>query len=48
MLTGDIALYTGHLNTTYVYLINALKIIFTEVFTDQTIFGLSVFKGLSH
>ena len=48
MLTGDIVLYAGHLNTTYVYPINALMIIFAEVFTDKTIFGLSVFKGLSH
>ncbi len=48
MLTGDIALYTGQLNTIYVYSINALMIIFAEIFTDKTIFGLSVFKGLSH
>ncbi len=48
MLTCDIALYTGHLGSAYVYLINALVIIFTEVLTDKTILVLNVFKGLSH
>ena len=48
MLTDDIALYIGHLNTVYVYLINALTIIFTKVFIDKTILELSVFKAFSH
>lgn len=48
MLTDNIALYIGHLNTVYVYSINALSIIFTKVFVDKTIFELSVFKGFSH
>ncbi len=48
ILTDDIAPYIGHLNTIYVYSINALPIIFTKVFVGTTIFGLSVFKGFSH
>ena len=48
MLTDDIALYIGHLNTVYVYSMNALTIIFAKVFVDQTIFELSVFRGFSH
>ncbi len=48
MLADDIALSIGHLNTVYVYSINALTIIFTKVFLDKTIFELSVFKGFSH
>ncbi len=48
MLTDDIAVYIGHLNTPYVYSINALPIIFTKVFVDKTIFELGVFKGFSH
>ena len=48
MLTDNIALYIGYLNTVYVYSINALTIIFTKVFEDKTIFELSVFKGFSH
>ena len=48
MLTDDIAVYIGHLNTVYVYSINALPIIFTKVFVDKSIFELSVFKGFSH
>lgn len=48
MLTDDIALYIGHLNTVNVYLINALAIFFKKVFVDKKIFKLSVFKGFSH
>ena len=48
MLTDATALYNGHLNTVYVYSINALPIILCKVFVDKTIFELSVFKGFSH
>ncbi|KKK70083.1 hypothetical protein LCGC14_2927560 [marine sediment metagenome] len=47
MLTDDIALYIGHLNTIYVYSINAPMFFFTKDFVDKTIFELSVFKCLS-
>ena len=47
MLTDDISVYIGHLNTVYVYSINALPIIFTKVFVGKTIFELSISRVLA-